>query len=242
MFDKDDAANPISQNRCVRISGSLTFENIKNEARDIFLFLQIHPGHRLVKQKDFRLQGQCSSELNSFLHPVGQNANNFLSHRRHFQKVDNLLDRSTVLNFLMKGPAQIQCPADKILFHQNVPGGHDVVLSAEPGVEFDVLKGSRNAEFSQLIRALTRNSSPLVIYLAFLRLVKTVDAIKQSCFAGTIGADDRQNFVIADVQAYLHKCMDTAKAQRQALNSQFNLMMRFHRLPSPKGLSFSHCS
>ena len=39
MLDKDDTTNPIPQNGCSRIGGSLTFEYINDESGDILLFL-----------------------------------------------------------------------------------------------------------------------------------------------------------------------------------------------------------
>ena len=78
---------------------------------------------------------------------VGQESDNLLSNGSYFQKVDDLFHDGPVPDFLLFRPSQVERAGKKILFHQNVPGGHDVVLSAQAGVEFDVLEGSRDPEF-----------------------------------------------------------------------------------------------
>ena len=102
----------------------------------------------------------------------------------------------------------------KFCLHQHVSGSHDVILSAQPGVQLDILKGSRNAEFGQLIRAHSGNSLPIVVYLAFLRFVEAIDTVEEGGLAGTIRSDDSQYLVIPDLHAHINKGTDTAKAKR----------------------------
>ncbi len=94
-------------------------------------------------------------------------------------------------------------------------GSHNVVLSAQPGVQLDVLKGSGNAEFSQLIRAHSGNPLPIVVYLTFLRFVEAIYAVEESSLASAIRSNYSQYFVIPDIHAHVIKSTDTAKAKRE---------------------------
>jgi hypothetical protein len=115
---------------------------------------------------------------------------------------------------------------------------HDVILSAQPGVQLDILKGSRNAEFSQLIRPHSGNSLSIAVYFTFLRFVEAINAVEEGGLAGTIRSDDSQYLVIPDLHAYLSKGTDTAKAEGEVINLQFNQPIPFQRSPSPAQWSF----
>jgi hypothetical protein len=117
-----------------------------------------------------------------------------------------------------------------------VPGSHDVILSAEPGVELDVLKSSGNAEFGKLIRTHAGNSLPVIVDFTFLRLVKAIDAIEQSGLTGPIRSDDSQNLIIPDVQAHLIKGKDPAEAEHKVVNPNFYLSIISHLLNLPEGI------
>jgi hypothetical protein len=112
-------------------------------------------------------------------------------------------------------------------------GSHEVILSAQPGIEFDILKRSCNTQFGQLVRSHPGNPPVPEVDLTFLRFVKTIDAVKECRLTGPIRSDDSQYLLIPDVHADVGKGTDAAKAERKVVNPQLNLPIRFHRSSSP---------
>jgi hypothetical protein len=148
---------------------------------------------------------------------------------RYFEEVDNLFYGLTVRNFLFKCPSEVECTGYEAFLHKHVSGSHDVILSTETGVELDILKGSGNAELSQLIGTHAGNFLPIEVYLTPLGFVETIDAVEDGSLAGAIRSDDSQYLVIPDVYAHVGKSINTAKAQQEVVNPQFNLLISFHR-------------
>jgi hypothetical protein len=109
-----------------------------------------------------------------------------------------------------------------------VSGSHNVILSAQPCVQLDILKGPGNTEFSQLVRAHPGNSLPIAGNLAFLGFVEAVYAVEEGGLASTIRPNDRQDLVIPDIHTHVVKCSDTAKVKREVVNPQSNLLISFH--------------
>jgi len=133
-----------------------------------------------------------------------------------------------VLDFFLVRPAKIQSASDKVLLHQNVSGGHKVILGSETGVQLDVLEGAGDAEFSHLIRSHPGNSLPVISYLTFLRFIEAVYAVEYAGLAGAVRADNSQYLSIPYIQAHVDKGLDTAKAEGEVFNLQSNLQFSFH--------------
>ena len=65
VLDEDDAPDAVPEDGRVRIGVPLPFEDIDDEAGDILLLLQVHPGHRFVQERTFgsRARARASSTL-----------------------------------------------------------------------------------------------------------------------------------------------------------------------------------
>ncbi len=140
------------------ISFSLALVDVEDEAGDVFFLFQIHSGHRLVQEQDLGLQSQGPSQFDPLAQAVGQR------HPPSVLRMDSISRKSmissTVCRCLISSrwdQPEIDRSGHEVLLHEDVPGGHDVVLGAEAGVELDVLKGAGDAHLGQLVRPLTGN-------------------------------------------------------------------------------------
>jgi hypothetical protein len=120
-------------------------------------------------------------------------------------------------------------------------GSHEVILSAQPGIEFDILKGSCDAQFGQLVRPHPGDPPVLEVYLTFLRLVETIDAVKECRLAGPIRSDNGQYLLIPDLYVHVDKGTDAAKAKRKVVNSYYSFPIGSHVSSSP-ALCHAHLS
>jgi hypothetical protein len=80
---------------------------------------------------------------------------------------------------------------------------HEVVQRGKPGVKLDILKSARQAEAGDGVRAFARDALPVKENVALLRAGETAYAVEQAGLAGAVGADDGQNLVFPDVNAYI---------------------------------------
>ena len=112
------------------------------------------------------------------------------------QEIDYLLDDLAVPDLLRAGGSEITGPRDEILFHEHMPGRHDIVLGRKPGVEFDILERSGDAEPGKFIRAHAGDPVAVEVDITVLRFVKPVDAVKQGGFPGAVGSDDGQDLAV----------------------------------------------
>jgi len=86
-----------------------------------------------------------------------------------------------------------------------VSGCHEIIEDAEAGIELDVLKGTGDAKFSDLVRGQVRDVAAFKEDFAFLGAVETVNAIEKAAFSSPIGSDDSQYLRTPDLNIHTAK-------------------------------------
>ena len=98
-------------------------------------------------------------------------------------------------------------------------GSHKVILSAQSGIQLDILKGSGNTEFSQLIRSHSGDSLTVIVDFALLGFIEAVYAIEESGLASAIRSDNSQYLVIPDIHTHVNQGSDATEAKGEAVNA-----------------------
>ena len=127
--------------------------DIEDKATHVFFFLDVHASHRLIEEQQRRRRRQRASQLNPFLHAVGQFAHWCLANRLDFQKVDDPLNVSPVRLLFLEGTSPVQRLAEEGTPHVQRTAGHKVIERTHPLKERDVLEGPGNALACHLIGA-----------------------------------------------------------------------------------------
>src|SRR6187399_2792702 len=70
--------------------GAVIVVHVEHKARHVFLLLDIHAGHRLVKQQQLRLHGERAPKLHTLLQPVGQPADRHATDYLDLEEIDDL--------------------------------------------------------------------------------------------------------------------------------------------------------
>ena len=235
VLHQDDTAHAVPQHRRIRVGDALAFEDIDDKAGDVLFFFQVHAGHRLIQQQDFRFQRQSPPQLHALAHAVGQRADRVLADRLYFQEIDDVFHGLAVLDFFFMRPAEVQSAGEDVLLHQHVPGRHDVIQRAQAGVQLDVLEGAGQSQPGGFIRADAGNAFTIKSNFAVLRFVKTVDAVQQAGLAGAVRPDDSQNFFIPDIDIDIGQRLNPAERQGKILDLYPDIM----RLPDFSAVSLS---
>ena len=152
--------------------------HIEDEARHVFLFLDIHSRHRLIKQQQGWLGSQCAAQLNPLLQTIGQTAHRRFADRLDFQKIDDPLGKCAVFGFFPLRTAKPHRLRQHACFHMCQPACHNIVQRRHAVKQGDVLKGAGDALRRNLMRAHRAADGTLVPDLTILRMIEPVDHIQ----------------------------------------------------------------
>ncbi len=111
----------------------------------------------------------------------------------------------------------------------DMEGHAHIIKGAQTGEETDVLKGSRNASFGDLIRPQTDEGNTLEPDVAFRGLIDAGDQIKHGGFAGAVWPDQTDQFVGPHLQGQLGDSRQAAEPDRASVQVQER------RMPSGRG-------
>src|SRR6056297_2535753 len=192
--------------------------DVENEAAHVLLFLDVHPRHRLVQQQDRRLGGQRAGELDPLLEAVGQARDRRLADVLDLEKVYDALDLGAVRDLLTLGRPLPDRLRQQPRLHLPDAARHHVVEHAHPLEKRDVLEGARDALPRDLVGLHVGALLALVPDLALLRVVEAADDVEHRRLAGAVGADDRADLTLADVEADVLDRHHAAEAQRYVLH------------------------
>jgi hypothetical protein len=73
-----------------------------------------------------------------------------------------------------------------------MPGRHNVIQNGQAGIKFDILEGSRDAKFGNLVGRQSGDILPLKINIALLRAIESVYTVEEAALPGTIWTYDSQ--------------------------------------------------
>jgi len=94
-----------------------------------------------------------------------------------------------------------------------MPGCHQIVQNGEPGEKLYVLKGSSDAQASNLVGWKMVDALIFESHLPLLGAIKSVDAIEDACFSGSVGPNDRKHLSLPDFESDARECGDSPEAQ-----------------------------
>ncbi len=120
--------------------GSLKFVHIKDEPRHVLLLLDVHPGHRLIKEHHLRLKGQCTTQFHTLAQSVGKRPNDRLADMLHLKEVDDLLNFDAMINLLLHCFAKENRPTQQAVLHVNMACGEKIVEHGHACVQGDILE------------------------------------------------------------------------------------------------------
>ena len=192
--------------------------DVEYETAHVLLFLEIHPGHRLIEQQQLRLRSKSSREFHALLQAVREPAHRGLADVLDLEKIDDRLDFGAVLELLALRRPPIDRLLQEIGFHLQVAPGHDVVEDRHAAKEGDVLEGPRDALLRGLVRIHIAAPSALEGNRPLLRVVDAVDDVEHRRFAGAVRADDRADLVLPDVEGNALERNHPAEGKRDAVD------------------------
>src|SRR6267378_1655305 len=187
--------------------------DVENEARHVFLLLDVHAGHRLVEQQQLGLGGERPPELHALLQAVRQLAGRRLADRLDLEEVDHALDECAVGQLLALGRSPPDRVQQEVAAHLEQPPRHEVVEHAHALEERDVLKGARHAELGHVGRRQPRAVAALEEDAALVGMVEATDDVEQRGLAGAVGPDDGQDLAALNAQA--HAAQRQQRARRR---------------------------
>src|SRR6266436_2656298 len=145
---------------------------IQDETRDVFPFLLVHAGHRLVT--------------------------NVLE----LQEFDDFFDDLPVCQFLSQSPDPIEQARQSARPHVDVTAKHDVVENAHSPKQGQVLKGTSNAATCDSVRRQTGDVLAEQGHASGVRWIKAGHDIDHGGLAASIRTDHGEYFTTMDVEGH----------------------------------------
>src|SRR5215813_9270880 len=208
---------------------------VEDEAAHVFLFLDVHPRHRLVQEQERRLGREGPGELHALLQAVGQPTGRRLADGLDLEEVDDALDERAVLELLTPGRAPPDRVEQERAAHLQQPSRHDVVEDAHPLEQRDVLKRAGNAErgdvgWSQMRPITASKENP-----TFRRVVEAANHVQKRRLSRPVGPDDRQDLARTDLEAHAAQRHQRPEPDTDALDGEQRSLAAggFHRRASP---------
>jgi len=195
----------------------LGFAHVDDEARKVFFFFSVHAGHGFVHQQDLGLHRKRAAQVHALAQPVAQRAHGLVADAFDFEEVDDVLDHFAVLRFFALRPRKVEEGLQQARAHEAVAAHEDVVDHAHVRKQVRALKGAHDAIARNLVHRTALDAFAAVMHCAFLWQVKTAEHVHEGAFAGAIGADDGEQFIVAHVHRHFGKRGDAAEAQGDVL-------------------------
>ena len=125
-------------------------------------------------------------------------------------------------DLLALGEAPIEHAAQYARAHAHMAAEHQVVEHREPAEQGDVLERARHAEGCDLARPPARDVAAFEHDAPFVRLVEAGDHVEQRGLAGAVGADDRDDAALGDVDRHAVDGGDAAEVLGHVRNRELN--------------------
>ena len=136
------------------------------------------------------------------------------------KKIDHLLDTAAMRSFVAADVRQKEqfLPEGR----GGVPMTSDQKIAENGGVleQFDVLEGTRDAEFRDVVRRCSRDVLILEIEFSRGRLIKSRDQVEDRAFPCPVGADDGKDFALLHGKADGIDRFQTAEMQREIFGTE----------------------
>ena len=186
--------------------------HVEHVARHVFFLVLVHAAHGLVEQQDLGLQRQRAAELHALAQAVGQRRRRLLAQVLQLQELDDLLARRAVADLLALRQAPVQHAAQHARAHAHVAAEHEVVEHGQAAEQRDVLERARDAQRRNRARALAGDVAAFQGDAPAVGPVEAGDHVEQRGLAGAVGADDREDAALGDVDRHAIDRDDAAEA------------------------------
>src|SRR5260370_14435067 len=188
--------------------------DVEDEARHVLLLLVIAPAHRLVEKEHLGVEREGPPQLHTLLEAVRQRADRPLPDGLDLQEVDDVLDHLAVGDLLPPSGAPVEHGSEHAVRHVEVAAEHQVVDDGHAPEQRDVLERARDPARGDLRRTQARDVLALQVDVPALRMEHAADAVEQGRLAGAVGADDREDLALLDVEAHPRDGLDAADPLR----------------------------
>src|SRR5438552_1946305 len=176
--------------------------DVEDEARHVFLLLDVHAGHRLVEQQQLGLGRERSAQLHALLQAIGQLAGERLANGLDLQEVDQALDERAVGELLALRRTPPHRVQQEMAAHLQQAASHEVVEHGHAFEQRDVLKGPRHTELRQVRGRRACGVAALEQDAALVGMVEAADDVEQRRLPRAVGTDDRENLPGLDTEAH----------------------------------------
>jgi hypothetical protein len=139
------------------------------------------------------------------------------------EKVDDPLDHLAMRQFLLQRRPDPHHLRDDARAHLEAAASHDVVEHAHALEEREALERPCHPRLRHLVRIHPRERLAAEDDAPLLRGVDTVDDVEHRALAGAVGADDRPDLVLANVERDIGERLDAAERERHTLGRQDHL-------------------
>ena len=99
-----------------------------------------------------------------------------------------------------------------------MPSQFDIVQNCHALEQFNVLKCSRDSQFSHVMGGHTRDVAALEQDPAFLGGIKSADAVQQAGLAGSVRADHGEDLTALEFGAHAVERLDSSESQGETFN------------------------
>ena len=192
--------------------------DVEDEPGHVLGLLQVHAGHWLVQQEQFRLHGQGPAQFHALLEAVGQQRHRVLPPLFDLQEVDDVLYDPPVLHLLTLGWPEPQGTGQPGPLHADVATQQQVLQHRHMRKEFDVLERTGNAQFGYPVWAATHDGLALPPDVALLRVVHLADAVEDRSLTGPVGTDDGVQLFGPDLKGHVGDGLDPLEPQADAVH------------------------
>ena len=196
-------------------SGFIAPADLRNVIGGLLLFFSRQTGDGFIQQEQSRFYGDGPADLTTFLNAVRTVGNPGLPLGLQVQKIDDFFHDLAMTQFLDAPP---QTGVEGIFSEFDVSTQQQVVEDGHVEEKAQILKGAGDSPFCDEIRGEPHKALPFKRDLSAIRAVYPGYAIKQGRFAGTIGSDDRQDFLRNDVKINVSQGPNSPETYCQLLN------------------------
>jgi len=187
------------------------FPGVQDEAHHVFLFLLVHPRHRLVQHKETRLRRQRARQFHALLHTERNHLDRLVAHAFKLQKVDNLFDLAPMRDLFFLRPNPIEERGQHAGLHEGVAAEKNVVENTHALEQGHVLESPGNPGRGHAVRLHAVDPLALEADNPGLRRIKAGHGVDHRGLAGPVRADQPEDFALLHRERYILKRLKPAE-------------------------------
>lgn len=190
---------------------------IEDVAREVFLLLLVHAGHRLIEDQELRLRGEGARQFNALLQARRDRLDRFVADVLQLHEIDDLLDDAAVRRFLARRPDPVAQRGQRARAHVDVATEQDVVEHAHAAKECEVLEGARHGLLRDAVGPHAGDVLAEEVHAACLRRVEAGNDVDHGRLAAAVRAHEPEDLALANGEAHALERLQAAKRAFDAL-------------------------